>query len=112
MEPPRSYRIDIGYLSRRGKFYVLARSNVVTTPKAGVADPLDENWIDVQKQFDRIENPASIGGRPTAISTLDLRDLFEERLRRPTDQRLASRTSALGGLPRWAATSTSRSMPS
>ena len=22
LEPPRSYRIDIGYLSRRGKFYV------------------------------------------------------------------------------------------
>ena len=61
LEPPRSYRIDIGYLSRRGKFYVLARSNVVTTPKAGVTDPLDENWINVQKQFDRIQNPASNG---------------------------------------------------
>ena len=46
LEPPRSYRIDIGYLSRRGKFYVLARSNVVTTPKAGVTDPLDENWTE------------------------------------------------------------------
>ena len=44
LEPPRSYRIDIGYVSRRGKFYVLARSNVVTTPKAGVTDALDENW--------------------------------------------------------------------
>ena len=62
VEPPRSYRIDVGYLSSRGKFYVLARSNVVTTPKAGVADPLDENWLAVQKQIDRIENPASIGG--------------------------------------------------
>src|SRR5581483_989584 len=30
--PPRSFRIDIGYLSRSGRFYVLARSNVVTTP--------------------------------------------------------------------------------
>ena len=31
--PPRSYRIDIGYLSRNGQFYVLARSNVVSTPR-------------------------------------------------------------------------------
>ena len=38
MSPPRSFRIDIGYLARRGKFFVLARSNVVTTPKAGVSD--------------------------------------------------------------------------
>src|SRR6202044_784284 len=29
--PPRSFRVDIGYLSRSGRFYVLARSNVVTT---------------------------------------------------------------------------------
>jgi hypothetical protein len=84
IEPPRSYRIDIGYVSRQGRFYVLARSNVVTTPKAGVTDPLDENWIDVQKQFDRIERPASIGhGSNGHLAAIDLRDLFEERLRRP-----------------------------
>lgn len=99
LEPPRSYRIDVGYLSRHGKFYVLARSNVVTTPKAGVADPLDENWLDVQKQIDRIENPATMGGggngHPTAI---DLRDLFEERLRRPMNT-LAIHNLGGSGLP-------------
>jgi hypothetical protein len=84
LEPPRSYRIDIGYLSRRGKFYVLARSNVVTTPRAGVTDSLDENWANVQKQFDRISNPSSQGQGPSNQSfQIDLRDLFEERLRRP-----------------------------
>jgi hypothetical protein len=84
LEPPRSYRVDIGYLSRQGRFYVLARSNVVTTPKAGVTDSLDENWSDVRKQFDRIENPASFanGANGTRMA-IDLRDLFEERLRHP-----------------------------
>jgi hypothetical protein len=86
VEPPRSYRIDIGYLSRRGRFYVLARSNVVTTPRAGVTDPLDENWINVQKQFEKIQNPSSDSngkGVTNHKSPIDLRDLFEERLRRP-----------------------------
>jgi uncharacterized protein len=84
LEPPRSYRIDIGYVSRRGKFYVLARSNVVTTPKAGVTDALDENWSNVQKHFERIQNPSSNGnGSSHHASPIDLRDLFEERLRRP-----------------------------
>jgi hypothetical protein len=84
LEPPRSYRIDVGYISRRGKFYVLARSNVVTTPRAGVTDALDENWITVQKQFERIHNPSSNGnGSNHHVSAIDLRDLFEERLRRP-----------------------------
>jgi hypothetical protein len=86
LEPPRSYRIDIGYLSRSGRFYVLARSNVVTTPKAGATDPMDENWSNVQKQFERIQNPASNGngnGTTHHNAQIDLRDLFEERLRRP-----------------------------
>src|SRR5262249_12088873 len=30
--PPRSYRVDIGYLSRSGRFYVLSPSNLVATP--------------------------------------------------------------------------------
>jgi hypothetical protein len=95
LEPPRSYRVDIGYVSRRGKFYVLARSNVVTTPRAGVTDPLDENWTNVQKQFDKIHNPSSNGnGTNHSNSRVDLRDLFEERLRRPmssaTHQNLAT----------------------
>jgi hypothetical protein len=105
LEPPRSYRIDIGYLSRRGRFYVLARSNVVTTPKAGVTDTLDENWTKVQKQFDRIQNPSSNGngnGTTHHNAQIDLRDLFEERLRRPmngaTMQNLA--TTALPHLGR------------
>jgi hypothetical protein len=36
--PPRSFRVDLGYLARSGRFYVLARSNIVTTPKARMCD--------------------------------------------------------------------------
>ncbi len=80
---------------------MLARSNVVTTPRAGVADPLDENWLEVQKQIDRIENPATIGGHSDGQgAAVDLRDLFEERLRRPMSLPLAglsvSSLSSLG----------------
>jgi hypothetical protein len=80
--PPRSYRVDIGYLSRSGRFYVLARSNVVTTPRAGVSDVIDENWSDIDSsKADRIY-AMSAGFDPSA-SSLELKQLFEERLRRP-----------------------------
>ncbi len=80
--PPRSYRIDIGYLSKSGQFYVLARSNVVSTPRAGVSDVIDENWSDLDaSKADRIY-AMSAGFDPTA-SSLELKQLFEERLRRP-----------------------------
>jgi hypothetical protein len=80
--PPRAFRIDIGYLAKSGRFYVLARSNVVSTPRAGVSDVIDENWADIDaRKADRIY-AMSAGFDPTA-SSLELKQLFEERLRRP-----------------------------
>ncbi|OAI54940.1 hypothetical protein AYO44_14005 [Planctomycetaceae bacterium SCGC AG-212-F19] len=80
--PPKSFRVDIGYLSPRGRFYVIARSNVVSTPRANVSDVIDENWADIDaKLADRIY--AMSGGFDPNASSLELKQLFEERLRRP-----------------------------
>ena len=80
--PPKSFRVDVGYLSPRGKFYVIARSNVVSTPRANVSDVIDENWADIDpSKADRIY--AMSGGFDPTASSLELKQLFEERLRRP-----------------------------
>jgi hypothetical protein len=81
-QPPRSYRADIGYVSRRGEFFVLARSNVVTPPKAGSTEALDVGMGDMDpKKAERLIAMStgfeSTGGSP------ELKELFEERLRRP-----------------------------
>ncbi len=82
-QPPRSYRIDIGYISKRGQFFVLARSNVVATPRAGVSDIIDENWAEVDdKQTERLF-AMSGGYDPRAGGSFEMKQLFEERLRRP-----------------------------
>jgi len=82
-QPPKSYRVDIGYVSKRGQFYVIARSNIVSTPKAGVSDSIDENWADLDsKQADRIYAMSS-GYDPTAGDSMILKQFMEERLRRP-----------------------------
>jgi hypothetical protein len=83
-QPSKSYRVDIGYVSKRGQFYVIARSNVVTTPRANATDVLDDNWSDIDtKQADRIL-AMSTGFDPSAsANTIELKQLFEERLRRP-----------------------------
>lgn len=94
--PPRSFRVDIGYLSRRGKFFVLARSNVVSTPKAGVSDSLDENWVSVQEQFQKIYHQSVAGGVGDAAT--DFRELFEERLRRPMHNGLTLQSLGIGAL--------------
>jgi hypothetical protein len=88
-DPPRSYRLDIGYQAPNGKFFLLARSNIVTTPKAGASDSIDENWTDVASNFDKIY--AMSGGYAGNGSSGDLQELFEERLRRPMGAPLTTR---------------------
>ncbi|MDP6444664.1 MAG: DUF4912 domain-containing protein [Pirellulaceae bacterium] len=81
VHPPRSFRVEIGYLSANGKFYSLARSNKVGTPQPGAADSIDENWTDVAENYEKIY--AQSGGADDDNDVGDLRELFEERLRRP-----------------------------
>jgi hypothetical protein len=89
-DPPKSYRIDIGYLAPSGKFFVLARSNVVTTPKAGNNERLDENWSDIAGDFERIYSQSG-GYNGDGNGSVELQEVFEERLRRPMGASLISR---------------------
>jgi hypothetical protein len=79
--PPCQFRMEIGYLSAAGRFYCLARSNSVTTPPAGTSDSVDENWVDVDDNADRIF--AMSGGYTPHGTSLELQELLEERLQRP-----------------------------
>jgi hypothetical protein len=93
--PPRAFRVDVGYLSRRGKFFVLARSNVVNTPKAGVSDMLDENWSNVQ---DRLQRSVGHQNGSAAPAADDLMELFEGTLRRPMHSSLSLQSLGTGAL--------------
>jgi uncharacterized protein len=80
-DPPKTYQLDIGYLAPEGKFFCLARSNVVNTPPATAADSFDRNWADVAKDSDRIF--ALSGGYSESQPHNELKEVFEERLQRP-----------------------------
>lgn len=79
--PPQQFRMEIGYLAASGQFYCLARSNAVTTPPAGTSDSVDENWVDIDENADRIF--AMSGGYTHRGTSMELQELLEERLRRP-----------------------------
>lgn len=96
-EPPKSYRADIGYLARDGKFFVLAKSNVVHTPRAGTTESVDHNWTDLAENYDRVL--AMNGGYSPDGPNSELRKVFEERLRRPM-QTMFSRNLLAGVIPR------------
>jgi hypothetical protein len=94
-DPPNSYRVAIGYLAANGRFHCLARSNSVTTPSPGSSDTLDQNWTDVARDYERVFSLS--GGYSEKPTCGDLRDLFEERLRRPMGSPLVTKYGAATG---------------
>lgn len=79
-QPPRTYRVDIGYMTRRGDFFVLARSNVVTTPRPDTPEAVDAGWeLDPYKA----ERIAAMSTGFESTTHPQLKTIFEERLRRP-----------------------------
>jgi hypothetical protein len=89
LEPPKSFQVDIGYVDAEGKLYALARSNVVRTPRVGTKTPVDGNWSEVADDVDRIY--AMSGGARHSSGRSDLKDVLEERLRRPVGGPMTTR---------------------
>ena len=80
-EPPRTYRVCIGYKGSNGRFYPVARSNKVTTPQPGTPSDIDENWTDLAANCEKVY--ALSGGYHEDDSILEVKEVLEERLQRP-----------------------------
>ena len=87
-DPPRTFQVKIGYLAGE-RFHCLATSNAVTTRPREESAALDENWQDVARDCDKIY--AMSGGLEDSGDADHLRELFEERLRRPMGSPLVTR---------------------
>jgi uncharacterized protein len=94
--PPKSYQLEIGYRALNGKFYALARSNVVSTPQSDSDDSFDKNWAEVAKDFDRIY--AMSGGYLDQESNGELREVLQERLHRTVGDPLSARFGPGAGI--------------
>src|SRR5262245_7048642 len=79
-QPPRMYRADLGYLSRRGEFWPIARSNVVTPPRAG-SESLEAGWDDPDAKW-KAERILAMSTGFESSGNPELRELYEERLGR------------------------------
>lgn len=88
-DPPKTFRVEIGYRSATGKFFSIARSNSVTTPGKNSKDMADQNWADVATQCDKIL--AQSGAYSIEGNDGQLQELFEERLRRPMGSPMMTR---------------------
>lgn len=88
-DPPATFRVEIGYSATGGRFFSLARSNVVTTPASASSDKLDDHWTDVVQDCDKIY--AMSGGYSPEVNASELQEVLEERLRRPVGSSMTDR---------------------
>lgn len=101
-QPPRSYRADIGYLSKRGQFHVIARSNVVTPPKAGTSETMEDGWAaEVRDQTDADRILAMSGGFESPAGPPQVKELFDEQFRRPIKEGAFGAGAAPGKLKKF-----------
>ncbi|GAB4343513.1 MAG: hypothetical protein Kow0099_22050 [Candidatus Abyssubacteria bacterium] len=78
-QPNRSYCIDIGLLSPSGVYKTIARSNPVHAPRASASEEVDERWMSLEQEFERMY--ALSGGFQIGTGSLELKEMMEKQLR-------------------------------
>jgi hypothetical protein len=87
--PPSTFIVELGYLTKEKKFYPTLSSNIVETPQQHVIDELeklDGNWKGVAEDLGRVFKLSSTEGH-----SQELREVMEEQLGRPMSSQLLSR---------------------
>jgi len=77
-KPDRAWIVDIGIVTKKGEFYVLARSNVVKTPRFGMSDQLDAEWMMPEEEYWKMFSLS--GGFGVGKGSLEVRELIKKRL--------------------------------
>ena len=73
----RCWCVDIGYLTKDGKFIPVARSNKVDMPRYGVSNITDEQWAMLQVEFEKLLRISGVN--QIGMSSFDIAKLMRER---------------------------------
>lgn len=76
--PNHSFIVDIGLLTRAGRFLLLVRSNRVTTPRFGPSDVLDEEWMVSDETYWRLFGMTA--GVGMGASAAGLKEVLERQM--------------------------------
>jgi len=76
--PERSWLIDIAVVTKNDRFYLLARSNIVKTPRYGMSESLDAEWMIPEEDYWKMFGLS--GGFGVGKGSLEVREMFKKRL--------------------------------
>jgi len=84
--PNRSFVVELGLLTKQGRFLMLLRSNRVTTPRFGPSDVIDEEWMSTEEEYWKLLGVTAgigMGSSPSGLKQLLERKLFSPGLFSP-----------------------------
>lgn len=76
--PDKSWIVDIGIVTKKGSFYLLARSNTIKTPRYGMSDKLDAEWMMPEDDYWKMFGLS--GGFGVGKGSLEVREMVKKRL--------------------------------
>ncbi len=77
-KPNRSWIVDIGILAGNNEFFLLARSNCVRTPRFGMSEIVDEEWMCQEDDYWRMFGLS--GGFGMGKASMAMKEMFKKRL--------------------------------
>lgn len=94
--PNTAFAVEIARIAPNGKIFILARSNYVTTPRDGMSDILDEEWMSLD--FDKMY--ALSGGFKIGATSAEMNEMMRQRLKSDISSWGGSQAvSSFGGSP-------------
>lgn len=76
--PDRAWVVDIGVVTDKGNFYLLARSNTIRTPRFGMSDKFDAEWAMPEDDYWKMFGLS--GGFGVGKGSLEVREMIKKRL--------------------------------
>jgi len=94
-KPGCSWCVEIGFLSHTGKFYMVARSNIIGTPRFGISSNIDEEWALPDEEYFKLLGIYDLGR-----SSMSMKKRFEEIVKKQISSQMASFniSSPVGGM--------------
>ena len=77
-QPNRTFLVEIGIIATDGSFHPLCRSNCVTTPRFGMSEVMDEEWMTSEEEYWRMFGLS--GGYGIGKSSLELKERLKKGL--------------------------------
>ena len=84
-QPERSWCVEIGLVNPSGKFFMVARSNIIKTPYFGISSIIDEEWALPDEDYYKVLGIYDLGK-----SSLERKRKFEEIVKNQISSPLSS----------------------